>query len=185
MRVLVSFTVDGNNIRRIEADDDHVALPPYVGPVSYSIELLGPFTSLSLLRDLYTHLLPRTSTSRDANTAQSQAIIAGPQIFVSGQIPADKTGALVEGSIADKTKQCCENIKAILAEVNVGIERIVKINVFLDDMANFVEMNEVYMQYFTHKPARSCVAVKQLPKGVPVEIECIAWTGENAGSAKL
>ncbi|EAT83151.2 hypothetical protein SNOG_09886 [Parastagonospora nodorum SN15] len=107
----------------------------------------------------------------------SQAIIAGPQIFVSGQIPADKTGALVEGSIADKTKQCCENIKAILAEVNVGLERIVKINVFLDDMANFAEMNDVYMQYFTHKPARSCVAVKQLPKGVPVEIECIAWTG--------
>jgi enamine deaminase RidA (YjgF/YER057c/UK114 family) len=55
-----------------------------------------------------------------------------------------------------------------------------EINVFLDDMANFAEMNDVYMQYFTHKPARSCVAVKQLPKGVPVEIECIAWTGENA-----
>jgi enamine deaminase RidA (YjgF/YER057c/UK114 family) len=54
-------------------------------------------------------------------------------------------------------------------------------------MANFAEMNEVYIQYFTHKPARSCVAVKQLPKGVPVEIECIAWTGEKvaAGGAKL
>ncbi|KAL5118598.1 hypothetical protein ACEQ8H_003449 [Pleosporales sp. CAS-2024a] len=112
----------------------------------------------------------------------SQAIIAGPQIFVSGQIPADKTGALIEGSIADKTRQCCENIKAILAEVHVGLERIVKINVFLDDMAHFAEMNDVYMQYFVHKPARSCVAVKQLPKGVPVEIECIAWTGESAAA---
>jgi enamine deaminase RidA (YjgF/YER057c/UK114 family) len=58
---------------------------------------------------------------------QSQAIIAGPQIYVSGQIPADKKGNLIEGSIADKTKQCCDNIVAILAEVNVGVDRIVKV----------------------------------------------------------
>jgi 2-iminobutanoate/2-iminopropanoate deaminase len=114
---------------------------------------------------------------------QSQAIIAGPQIFVSGQIPADNTGALIEGSIADKTTQCCENIVGILKEAGVGIERVVKVNVFLDDMAHFAEMNGVFEKYFAHKPARSCVAVKQLPKGVPVEIECIAWTGESG--AKL
>ncbi|KAF1916444.1 Endoribonuclease L-PSP/chorismate mutase-like protein [Ampelomyces quisqualis] len=107
----------------------------------------------------------------------SQAIIAGPQIFVSGQIPADTKGNLIEGSIADKTKQCCENIVGILTEVGVAMERVVKVNVFLDDMAHFAEMNGVFEKYFAHKPARSCVAVKQLPKGVPVEIECIAYTG--------
>lgn len=72
----------------------------------------------------------------------------------------------------------------ILTEAGVGIEKVVKCNVFLDDMANFAEMNGVYEKYFAHKPARSCVAVKQLPKGVPVEIECVAYTGEWVG-AKL
>jgi reactive intermediate/imine deaminase len=110
---------------------------------------------------------------------QTQAIIApaGSQIFVSGQIPADKNGNLIEGSIADKTKACCENIVAILTEAGSDISRVVKVNVFLDDMANFGEMNGVYEQFFKHKPARSCVAVKQLPKGVPVEIECMALAG--------
>jgi reactive intermediate/imine deaminase len=122
-------------------------------------------------------------TYRILISTQSQAIIAGPQIFVSGQIPADNDGNLIEGSIADKTKQCCENIVGILTEAGVGIERVIKCNVFLDDMANFAEMNGVYEKYFAHKPARSCVAVKQLPKAVPVEIECIAYTGEK--SAKL
>ncbi|KAL6161122.1 hypothetical protein ACJQWK_08785 [Exserohilum turcicum] len=107
----------------------------------------------------------------------SQAIIAGPSIFVSGQIPADTKGNLIEGSIADKTKMCCENIKGILTEAGVSLDRVVKVNVFLDDMAHFAEMNGVFEQYFPHKPARSCVAVKQLPKGVPVEIECIAYNG--------
>ncbi|KAI1531220.1 L-PSP endoribonuclease family protein Hmf1 [Pyrenophora tritici-repentis] len=78
---------------------------------------------------------------------------------------------------------CCENIKGILTEAGVAMERVVKVNVFLDDMANFAEMNSIYEQYFAHKPARSCVAVKQLPKGVPVEIECIAYNG--MGHAKL
>jgi enamine deaminase RidA (YjgF/YER057c/UK114 family) len=63
------------------------------------------------------------------NTTQSQAIIAGPQVFVSGQIPADTKGNLIEGSIADKTKQCCENIVGILTEAGVGIERVVKVNI--------------------------------------------------------
>ena len=104
-------------------------------------------------------------------TQQTQAIVAGPNVFVSGQIPADTKGNLIEGSIADKTKMCCENIKGILTEAGVAMDRIVKVNVFLDDMANFAEMNGMYEQYFSHKPARSCVAVKQLPKGVPVEID--------------
>ncbi|KAF2707970.1 YjgF-like protein [Pleomassaria siparia CBS 279.74] len=108
----------------------------------------------------------------------TQAIIAGTQIYVSGQIPADKEGNLIEGSIADKTASCCNNIIAILKEAGSDITRVVKVNVFLDDMANFAEMNGVYEKFFAHKPARSCVAVKQLPKGVPVEIECIAFKGK-------
>lgn len=108
----------------------------------------------------------------------TQAIAAGPHIFVSGQIPADKEGKLVEGTIAEKTESCCRNVIAILEEAGSDISRVVKTTVFLDDMANFSEMNGVYEKFFAHKPARSCVAVKQLPKGVPVEIECIALVGD-------
>ncbi|KAF1954918.1 YjgF-like protein [Byssothecium circinans] len=107
----------------------------------------------------------------------SQAIAVGPQLYVSGQMPGDKNGNLVEGSIAEKTRACCANIDAILKEAGTEVGRVVKVVVFLDDMANFAEMNGEYEKYFTHKPARSCVAVKQLPKGVPVEIECIAYLG--------
>ncbi|RJE19710.1 hypothetical protein PHISCL_07945 [Aspergillus sclerotialis] len=104
----------------------------------------------------------------------SQAIRANGQIFVSGQIPADASANLVSGSISDKTQACCDNIKAILDAAGSSVQKIVKVNVFLTDMANFAEMNATYEKFFTHKPARSCVAVAQLPKGVPVEIECIA-----------
>ncbi|KAF2156410.1 L-PSP endoribonuclease family protein-like protein [Myriangium duriaei CBS 260.36] len=104
----------------------------------------------------------------------SQAIRAAPFIFVSGQIPADASGKLTEGSIANKTKQCCESLKAILTEAGSGLEKVVKTTVFITDMQHFKEMNGVYAEYFTHKPARSCVAVKQLPLGVEVEIEAVA-----------
>lgn len=113
-------------------------------------------------------------------SAQSQAIVANGTVFVSGQIPGTADGKLVEGNIGDKTAACCENIKAILAEAGSAIERVVKVNIFLDDMANFKEMNETYGKYFAHKPARSCVAVKALPLGVPVEIECIALAGKGS-----
>ncbi|CAG7917372.1 unnamed protein product [Penicillium olsonii] len=104
----------------------------------------------------------------------SQAIRANGQIFVSGQIPADASANLIEGNIGDKTQVCCDNIKAILTAAGSSVSKIVKVNVFLTDMANFAEMNATYEKFFVHKPARSCVAVHQLPKGVPVEIECIA-----------
>ncbi|RHZ60724.1 RidA family protein [Aspergillus thermomutatus] len=104
----------------------------------------------------------------------SQAIRANGQLFVSGQIPADATGNLVEGNIGEKTQVCCNNIKAILDAAGSSVDKVVKVNVFITDMANFAEMNATYEKFFTHKPARSCVAVAQLPKGVPVEIECIA-----------
>lgn len=84
-------------------------------------------------------------------------------------------GQLVEGSIADKTRQCFANIKAILEAAGSSLERVIKCTVFLDDMAHFAELNKEYESQFAgHKPARSCVAVRTLPKGVPVEIECIA-----------
>lgn len=101
---------------------------------------------------------------------------------------------MVEGSIADKTKQCCQNLEAVLKEAGSSIPKVVKCNIFLSDMAHFAvshrpsvfcprrvradpipqEMNSVYEQWFAHKPARSCVAVKTLPKNVDVEIEAIA-----------
>jgi reactive intermediate/imine deaminase len=99
---------------------------------------------------------------------------------VSGQIPGGPDGKLVEGSIGDKTAACCKNIIAILDAAGSSIERVIKLTIFLDDMANFKEMNEVYSVYFAHKPARSCVAVKALPLGVPIEIEAIALPGKGS-----
>ncbi|KAI1915553.1 hypothetical protein LOZ58_004687 [Ophidiomyces ophidiicola] len=104
----------------------------------------------------------------------SQAIKANGQVFVSGQIPANNKGELIEGSIAEKTDLCCKNVVAVLTAAGSSIDKVVKVNVFLVDMGDFAEMNGVFEKYFAHKPARSCVAVHQLPKGVPVEIECIA-----------
>lgn len=104
----------------------------------------------------------------------SQAIKAAGQVWVAGQIPADASGNLVTGSIGDKTKQCCENLKAILEAAGSEIPKVVRVGVFLTDMANFAGMNAEYEKWFTHKPARTCVAVRELPKGVDVEIEAIA-----------
>ncbi|RKU42677.1 hypothetical protein DL546_004647 [Coniochaeta pulveracea] len=104
----------------------------------------------------------------------SQAIKTPSTIYCSGQIHSDLEGNLIKGSIQELTAQCIKNLKAVLEEAGSSIEKVVKVNVFLDDMANFATMNEEYAKWFTHKPARSCVAVKQLPKGATVEIECIA-----------
>lgn len=110
----------------------------------------------------------------------SQAVQAGSHIFVSGQIPADAQGNLVEGTIAEKTTVCCEGMKNILEAAGSSLARVVKVTVFLTSMDNFAEMNSVYEKYFgATKPARSCVAVHQLPKGVPVELECIALSGSG------
>ncbi|OIW34388.1 Endoribonuclease L-PSP [Coniochaeta ligniaria NRRL 30616] len=104
----------------------------------------------------------------------SHAIVTPTAVYCSGQIPSLKDGSLVTGTIQEKTQQCIKNLKAVLEEAGTGIEKVVKVNVFITDMANFATMNEEYSKWFTHKPARSCVAVKQLPKNVDVEIECIA-----------
>ena len=110
----------------------------------------------------------------------SQAIDSGARIvFVSGQLPIDPaTGAFPEGGIQEQTRQSLTNAKAILEAAGLGLGNVVKTTVFLADMADFAAMNEVYAQFFAAPfPARSAVAVKALPKGALVEIECIAARG--------
>ena len=104
----------------------------------------------------------------------SQGWTAGDLIFTSGQIPVDPaTGAIAEG-ITAQAEQSCKNVGAILAAAGVGFENVVKTTCFLADMGDFAAFNEAYAKFFTSKPARSCVAVKDLPKGVLCEIEAIA-----------
>lgn len=106
----------------------------------------------------------------------SQAIEANGMIFMSGQIPIDPaTGNIVEGGIEEQTTRVFENIKNVLAEAGLTTANVVKTTVFLADMSLFAAMNAVYAKYFeSDYPARSAVAVKELPKGALVEIECIA-----------
>lgn len=108
----------------------------------------------------------------------SQALISGGFVFTSGQIPLDPaTGAVVAGGIEAQTEQVMKNLAAVLAEAGSGLEKAVKTTCFLADMNDFAAFNEVYARHFTGKPARSCVAVRQLPKGVLVEVEVIAEIG--------
>ena len=106
----------------------------------------------------------------------SQAIVAGNQCFVSGQIPLNpESGEMVLDSIASSTKQVLENLKALVVEAGFEMTDIVKCSIFLSSMDHFQEMNEVYSTYFGElPPARETVAVLGLPKNAPVEISCIA-----------
>lgn len=106
----------------------------------------------------------------------SQAIKVGELVFVSGQLPIDPaTGAFAEGGIKELTRQSLTNMKAILEEAGTSMANVVKTTVFLADMNDFAATNEVYAEFFAAPfPARSAVAVKTLPKGALVEIECIA-----------
>jgi 2-iminobutanoate/2-iminopropanoate deaminase len=105
-----------------------------------------------------------------------QAIRVGDFVYTAGQIPIDpKTGTLVEGGISDQTRQVLENLKAVLEAAGSSLERVVKATVFLKNMADFAAMNEVYTQYLGDaKPARSTVAVAELPRGALVEIDFVA-----------
>ena len=104
----------------------------------------------------------------------SQGYIMGGIVYTSGQIPVDpKTGAVPEG-IAAQAEQSCKNVGAILEAAGSGYDKVIKTTCFLADIADFAAFNEVYAKYFTSKPARSCVAVKDLPKGVLCEIEAVA-----------
>lgn len=108
----------------------------------------------------------------------SQAIAAGDFLFASGQIPINPaTGAIEAEGIEAQAEQVMKNIGEILAAVGTGYGNVVKTSCFLADMADFGAFNGVYEKYFTEKPARSCVAVKQLPKDVLCEVEVIAYLG--------
>lgn len=110
----------------------------------------------------------------------SQAIAANGLLFTSGQIPVDPTtGLVVEGGIESQARMVMENLKAVLLEADVDFSAVVKTTCFISSMDDFAAFNSVYSQYFTSdaKPARSCVAVKTLPKNVLCEVEAIAVLG--------
>ena len=116
-----------------------------------------------------------TSNAPEAIGPYSQAIICGNMLFTSGQIPINPaTGDVEAVGITDQATQLMKNLSAVLAEAGTSFDKVVKTTCFLSDMADFAAFNAVYAEYFTSKPARSCVAVKTLPKNVLVEVEVIA-----------
>lgn len=105
----------------------------------------------------------------------SQAVACGNMLFTSGQIPIDPaSGNVTAVTIEEQTEQVMKNLGAVLEAAGSGFDKAIKTTCFLADIADFAAFNGVYAKYFTTKPARSCVAVKDLPKGVKVEVEVIA-----------
>ena len=108
----------------------------------------------------------------------SQAMVSGAMVYTSGQIPLSAaTGDVTGSGIAEQTEQVIRNLKAVLEAASSSMEKVVKTTCFLADMGDFAAFNGVYEKHFTSKPARSTVAVKQLPKSVLVEIEAVAEVG--------
>ena len=106
----------------------------------------------------------------------SQGMIFGNLVFSSGQIPVvPETGEIVGPTIAEQAEQSCKNVRAVLAAAGSSLEQVVKTTCFLADMGDFSEFNSIYEKYFVSCPARSCVAVKTLPKNVLCEIEALAY----------
>ncbi len=118
----------------------------------------------------------RSASAPEAIGPYEQGIRAGGFLFTAGQIPLDpRTGKLVDGGIAAQTRQVLANLKAVLEAGGSSLERVVKATVYLKNMADFPAMNEVYAEYFAaSKPARSTVAVAELPRGALVEIDLVA-----------
>ena len=105
----------------------------------------------------------------------SQAVIAGGVLYTSGQIPVNpETNAIAGDTIEEQAEQVMKNLGAVLAEAGTTFEKVVKTTCFIADMGDFAKFNEIYAKYFTENPARSCVAVKTLPKNVLCEVEVIA-----------
>lgn len=116
-----------------------------------------------------------TKNAPDAIGPYSQAVVTNGLVFTSGQIAINPESGMVEAqTIAEQTEQVCKNIKAVLEASGSNLENVVKTTCFLKDMADFGAFNEVYAKYFVGKPARSCVAAKELPKNVLVEIDTVA-----------
>lgn len=107
--------------------------------------------------------------------AYTQALAAGPFVFVSGQIPLDVQGRLIPGDILDQTVQVIANIKAILSAAECTLRDVVKVTVYLRDMVDFPEFNRVYAEFFpSHPPARTTIQAAALPRGVAIEMDAIA-----------
>lgn len=122
-----------------------------------------------MLKKVYTKNAP------EAIGPYSQAIICGNMLFTSGQVPINPaTGNVETEGITDQATQVMKNLAAVLEEAGTTFENVVKTTCFLSDMNDFAAFNAVYAEYFTSKPARSCVAVKTLPKNVLCEVEVIA-----------
>lgn len=116
-----------------------------------------------------------TKNAPDAIGPYSQGMVVGNLVFTSGQIAINPASGAVEATtIQEQTEQVCRNLSAVLEAAGTTLEKVVKTTCFLSDMADFAAFNEIYGKYFTGKPARSCVAVKTLPKNVLVEVEAIA-----------
>jgi len=119
--------------------------------------------------------LINTKNAPKAIGPYSQAVCAGNMIFTSGQISLEpETGEVIGESIDEQTHRVCKNLRAVLSAAGGSLETVVKTSCYLSDMKNFVRFNEVYGEYFTGKPARSCVEVSRLPKDVLVEIDVVA-----------
>jgi len=118
----------------------------------------------------------KTAKAPAAIGPYSQAICANGFVFVSGQIPLDpESGEIVSGGFVDQARQSLENVKQILIASGSGMDKVVAVDVFITDIAQFAAFNKVYEQYFSiHKPARAVVEVKGLPRGALVEVKCVA-----------
>ena len=120
----------------------------------------------------------KSSNAPAAIGPYSQAVWAGDFLYLSGMMPIDPaTGALEPADITLQAQRIMTNIQAVLSEAGLTQENVVKTTCFLSDMGNFAAFNAVYGAYFSSKPARSCVAVRELPKGALVEVEVIAYKG--------
>lgn len=115
-----------------------------------------------------------TNNAPGAIGPYSQGFVVNGFVFTSGQIPVDPATGSIPDGIAAQAAQSCKNVRSILEAAGSDLEKVIKTTCFLADIDDFSAFNEVYAQFFTGKPARSCVAVKQLPKNVLCEIEAIA-----------
>jgi 2-iminobutanoate/2-iminopropanoate deaminase len=136
-----------------------------------------------LIKDIVELILEKkiikTGAAPEAIGPYSQAVEAGSLVFISGQIPIDpKNGNVIQADIKAQTRQVMENANAILSEAGCGMSQVVKVTIYLKNMADFSAMNEVYGSYFrSDPPARATVEVSRLPKDVAVEMDFVAWKG--------
>jgi len=122
-------------------------------------------------------LVIATDQAPPPSGAYTQALAAGPFVFISGQIPLDAGGKMVEGDVVVQTVQVIQNLKAILAAAGLTLKDVVKTTVYLADLADFKEMNRTYAEFFPeHSPARTTVQAAALPRGAAIEIDAIAIT---------